>query len=406
MGIGVGYGYVMGAAIEASHATASGGMRYGAVASDRIPVLSDSLAETVNWIESDVLNGQAGRQQTDLGTFKIGGGVETEVRYAHKNGNYFHDNHLLMAAACGTAAFTSGAASDAFSSWSQLTLVNSPSRYLTLAAQKTGEVVWNWISMMPKSMELSGVAGGFMKTNFDFAGYRLCRGSGAAATGSAASNFPNGTAQIGSLTAVGGLRVLFNDLTFRIGTFASTTAAATAGSAFLTSAGNIGLADFKMMLNGNIEDGVYSTPDANSGHGVATNPLLPIRTGFRTVDLEFTLPRYETGGTGSWGQQLESWKLAQTSLALVGYTSINSGSHQFAMKFPKIVIQDIQIPVGGPDVDKIKVKAKAYRGASDNGSMPMILASNASVTSGAYITEEFAIEMRNSSSDGRAAVIW
>lgn len=400
MGVGVGYGYVLGAAAEA---TAS--HRYGVPVTDRIPVISDSLSETLNWIEHESLNGSAGREPADLASYKIGGGLETECRYTQATSNYFSGNDLLISMAMGTVSYTSGATSNQWGLWNQMTLANTPSRYLSLAGQKS-DVIWNWVSMIPRSMEISGAAGGYLKAGFEFAGYRVARGSGVASTGSGSANFANGTAQMASLasTATSGNRILFNDFTFRIGTFASSSvASATHGSIFVGTAGNIGLGDFKVSLNGEIEEGVYSTPEGL--HGDGHYPLLPIRTGFRTVNIEFTLPRYTTTASTDWGQQLETWKLAQTSLALVGYTSLNSGSRQFAVKFPKILIKDIQVPQSGPDVNKIQVKAQAYRGANDNGSLTQILASNASVTSGAYITEEFVIEQKNTV-DGRTAVIW
>jgi hypothetical protein len=65
----------------------------------------------------------------------------------------------------------------------------------------------------------------------------------------------------------------------------------------------------------------------------------------------------------------------------------------------------VQVPQSGPDVNKIQVKAQAYRGASDNGKLTQIVASNGSVSSGTYITEEFTIEQRNTV-DGRTAAIW
>lgn len=360
MATGIGYPAVMGAGKESTYRT-------GVAMTDRIPYLSETLSEQIAMIEDDVLIGTAGRNALDRGTFSITGKINTELRYTQKSGSYFCGNDLLMALAMGgTHTYATNV--------NTLKLGDSVAVHATLALNKQ-VAYWEYVSTYFDGFELYGKAGDFLHVDFDAMAYQLLR-----------SGTTNGSTQFGNLAASGGKRVLFGDMTFRLGDTADA----------LASGDNIGIKDFKLTLKNNLTGPQFSSPDNSSSHTNGLLTIQPHRNGFRQVMLEFTLPRYESTG---WGTQLETWKSNGTAVQFKGLSSIDSAAKRFELNCPYVIIEDIQSPVTGPEVVETKVKCRCLRGAALPNSVMLLIDGSTTVV------DEFALEIKNST-DGRTAVIY
>lgn len=360
MATGLGYPAVMGAAKETTFRTA-------VAMTDRIPYLSETLSEQIAMIEDESLIGTAGRNALDKGPTSLTGKIMTELRYTQKSGSYFCGSDLLLALAMGgTHTYASTV--------NTLKLGDALSAFATIALNKQ-VAYWEFISTYLNGFDLHSKTGDFVHVDFDAIAYNLLR-----------SGTTNGATQFSNLAVSGGKRVLFGDLTFRLG---DTTDA-------LASGDNIGLKDFKLSLKNNLTPPQFSTPDNATSHTDGYLTIQPQRNGFREVMLEFTLPRYESSG---WGTTLETWKAAKTALQFYGFTSIDSAAKRFWLHCPHLIIEDIQSPVSGPEVIETKVKARLLRGAAIPNSV--MLLNDGSTT----VTDEFVIELKNST-DGRTAVVY
>ena len=360
MATGLGYPAVMGAGKEST-------FRTGVAMTDRIPFLSETLSEQIAFIEDDALVGTAGRNQLDLGPISYTGKINTELRYTQKSGSYYCGVDLLLALAMGgTPAYAS--------SVTTLTLGESPSTAATIAINKQ-VAYWEFLSCYMNGFELTSKAGDFLHADFDVVAYNLLR------TGTT-----NGATQFSNLAASGGKRVLFGDMTFRLGDTADALAAGD----------NIGIKDFKFSMKNNLTGPQFSSPDNSATHTNGSLTIQPVRNGFREVMLEFTLPRYESSG---WGTQLETWKAAKTSLQFKGLSSIDTAAKRFELDCPFVIIEDIQTPVEGPQALETKVKCRCLRGTAASNTV-MLLIDGATA-----ISNEFAIEIKQST-DGRTAVIY
>lgn len=360
MATGIGYPAVMGAGKETTYRT-------GVAMTDRIPYLSESLSEQIAMIEDDVLIGTAGRNALDKGPISLTGKINTELRYTQKSGSSFCGVDLLLALSmAGTHTYASTV--------NTLKLGESPAVFATVALAKQ-VAYWEYLSCYFEGFDLSGKVGEHLKVDFDTVAYNLLR------TGTT-----NGATQFSNLAASGGKRVLFGDMTFRLGDTADA----------LASGDNIGLKDFKLTLKNNLTGPQFSSPDNSATHTNGLLTIQPHRNGFREVMLEFTLPRYESSG---WGTQLETWKAAGTALQFKGLSSIDSAAKRFELNCPHVIIEDIQSPVSGPEVIETKVKCRVLRGVAVPNTVMLLIDGSTTVT------EEFVIEMKNST-DGRTAVVY
>jgi len=334
MATGAGYPAVMGAGKETT-------FRTGVAMTDRIPYLSESLSEQIAMIEDDALIGTAGRNALDKGPISLTGKIETELRYTQKSGSYFCGSDLLVALAmAGTHTYAS--------SVNTLKLGDSPAAFATIALNKQ-VAYWEYLSCYMDGFELSGKVGEHLRADFDAVAYKLLR-----------SGTTNGSTEFAALAASGGKRVLFGDMTFRLGDTADA----------LASGDNIGLKDFKLTLKNNLTGPQFSSPDNSATHTDSGLTIQPVRNGFREVMLEFTLPRYESSG---WGTQLETWKAAATALQFKGLSSIDSAAKRFELNCPHIIIEDIQSPVSGPGVIETKVKCRLLRGTALPNSVMLLI---------------------------------
>jgi len=360
MATGTGYPAVMGAGKETT-------FRTGVNMTDRIPYLSESLSEQIQMIEDDVLIGTAGRNALNKGPISFTGKINTETRYTQKSGSYFCGNDLLMALAMGgTHTYAS--------SVNTLKLGENIGQFATIAIDKQ-VAIWEFLSCYFGGFELSSKVGDYLHCDFDVVAYNLLR-----------SGTENEAAQFTALAASGGKRVLFGDLTFRLGDTADA----------LAVGDNIGLKDFKLSLKNNLSGPQFSSLDNSATHTDALLTRQPLRNGFREVTLEFSLPRYESSG---WGTQLETWKAASTVLQFKGLSSIDSAAKRFELNCPHVIIEDIQSPVTGPEVIETTVKCRLLRGAAVNNTVMLLIDGSTTVV------EEFVIEAKNST-DGRSAVVY
>jgi len=260
------------------------------------------------------------------------------------------------------------------SSVNTLKLGDNLASFGTIAINKA-VAYWEFISSYVDGIELSSKAGDFLHADYDVVAYNLLR-----------SGTTNGATQFSNLAASGGKRVLFGDMTFRLGDLSDA----------LASGDNIGLKDFKLSMKNNLTGPQFSSPDNSATHTNGLLTIQPVRNGFREVTLEFTLPRYESSG---WGTTLETWKAAKTALQFKGLSSIDTAAKRFELNVPYVVIEDIQTPVSGPEALETKVKCRVLRGAAAPNSV-MLLIDGATT-----VADEFVVEIKNST-DGRTAVIY
>lgn len=374
MSIGAGYPFVCGAGIEA----ASPGWGTAVAMTDRVPILKETLSEQIKMIEDMTLRGHAGHDALDLGEISVSGDIETDIRYTLKSGNFFCGSDLLLSVAMG-AAPTFG------SSVNTLLHNESPVRPVTFAMNKI-VAYWEFVSCMLKGFKISGKTGDPLSASFPLVAHRVLR-----------SGTTNGATQFGNLAANGGKRVLFEDLTFRIGDLDNALAAGDA----------LGINEFSLDFDGNFSDSEFSTPDYGTTVGAGTHgantttqsarlTLPPRRNGKRKATLDFTVPRYLSN-------QLFTWFTAGTPLQIDIGSSIDSAARTFKILIPHLKLESVEGSVDGPAMFPIKCKATILRnggttaGSGANGYM--------TDTPTNKIPEEFEIEIKNSS-DGREAAIW
>ncbi len=377
MGLGAGYPLICGSVIEA----ASPGWGTAATITNRIPVNKETLTEAIKMIEDMSLRGLAGQDALDLGEIGVTGEIETDLRYTLKSGNFFCGSDLWLAAAMGGSPLINA------SYVSTLLHTESPTRPVTIVFDKKVSY-WEFVSCMFKGFKISGKVGEELKVSFPVVCHRLLR------TGTT-----NGATQFTNLAANGGKRVLFPDLTFRIGDAANALAAGDA----------LGINEFTLDFNSNLSDPEYSTPDYATTVGAGTHgdnatthaqrlTLQPARNGKRTVMLDFTLPRYQSDALSAWCE-------AGTELQVDIKSSIDSAARTFSILCPRVKLEKVDAPVDSPAMFPVKVKARLlYNGGTSSATLHNDYMTN-SVTTTNKIPDEFQIELLNST-DGRTAVIW
>ena len=361
MATGVGYLSILGAAREATYRTA-------VTVDNRLPLLAgESIMDKIGFIPSEALGGKSGLREYNLAGKVVEGGVPMDLIYdqlVSGTPNRHVGIGLPLAIAMGTCAWSSAGTCNV------LTFVESPSVPMTLAFLQRTDAVREAISCFAKGFTISGSAGKPAKLELDVIAYNLLR------TGTV-----NSTTTLNALPTVYAPRCLFSDMTFRIASdFADVLAAVD----------QIAISDFTLKLDNGMSDAEFATPES-TGHTSSTLTLQPVRSGFRTVTLEFTVPRH-TADT-----YFASFIAGTPYQAQITFTS---GTKTFTVYLPSLVIDDPQANIGDAGVFPEKIKMRALRGGDYNagaGNAVMLLADGSSL-----VTEEMAIEMRNE----RTAVIW
>lgn len=377
MAYGAGYPSVCGAGIEA----ASPGYGTAVAMTDRIPVESESLSQAIKMIEDQTLRGLAGHDVLDLGDISIEGSIKTDLRYTLKSGSYFCGVDLLLSAAMGAAPVIN-------SSITTLLHAANPTRPVTIAFDKQ-VAYWEFISSMLKGFTLDMKAGEAVKCEFPLIAHRLIR------TGTT-----NGSAQFAALAANGGKRVLFSDLTFRLGDLSDALAAGDA----------IGLSECKFEFDGNMTPPTFCSPDYATTVGAGTHgdnttthsprlTLKPVRNGKKKVKLSFTAPRYIA-------DTLNTWLEAKTALQFDAKSSIDTAARTFSLLCPLVYLTKVDIPIEGEQATQVKVEAVCMmNGGTTTAASGTNDYMTTSIPTTNNIPDEFAIEMKNSA-DGRTAAIW
>lgn len=356
MPTGSGYGVTMGMKKEAAFRDEVTGTLF-----DRIPVIEEGLSDAINFIDSEALLGKAAKTQLGKGTIPISGTIKSEVRYTQRVGTspyYYCGADLLIALAMGTVTWNLGAAG-----YNSITLKDDLDVFGGLAIDKQVSV-WNFISTFVNKMTLEADVAGALMCSCDLLSHKLRR-----------DGVPQGTTELALLTALGGAQVLFVDGVYRLGN----------QSAALGNAHRIGISKFKITLDNKISESTFTSPDNVSGHtaaGIQRLTIQPRRNGWRTVEVEFELPRYESG----WGSQLESWATGMTALQIDAV--FTSGTNVFNILIPNLYLTSVLSPVAGAEMYPQPVKAVAIRNGTQNAYMKLIDATT-------VVAEEFAVEMKN-----------
>jgi len=362
MATGIGYLTICGAAKEGTYRTS-------VAANNRLPLLGgESITDTVEHLASEALEGKSGLRAYDLGMKTIAGSIPLDLVYDQKvtgTSDKFVGIGLPLAIAMGTCAWGS------VGSVNVLSLIESPTVPMTLAFLQRTDSVREASSCFAKSFKISGKAGEPAKLELDFIAYNLLRGAA----------LTNTAAVLNALPTVTAPRCLFSDMTFKIATdFADVLAAAD----------QIAISDFTLSYNAGMSDSQFATIE-NTGHTAANLTLQPVRAGFRTLDLEFTLPRHTVDTYAA------AFVAGTPYQAQITFTS---GSNTIKIYLPYLIIEAPTAPTASAGIIEEKIKMRALRGDDYNagaGNVVMLLADGETA-----VTEEIVIELKNE----RTAAIW
>ncbi len=330
MTIGKGFEGILGVKKEAAYGTAI-------EVTEAIPFVSESFGNDIEKHVDEVLRGKAGAGATIAGNKSYPFTIPCKLTY--------EDLDLLIAIAMG-AAGAPGANGDLYDN--TYSLAENLSYSFTAAIYK-GVSVWEFAGCKIDTMKISGEANKPLDIEFGGAGKDLDLDS---ATNTSLILTALDTEDAAS-------KIMMSDLEFKIAAQATALAGET----------EKGIGSFELTLNNSLALDQFD----NRAQAI----LEPQRNGFREVKLTFTVPRYEA-------DTYLDWRDGDT--ALHAYLKFTSGNYMFDIHIPKLKVDKVDAPVGGPGLIKQSIECTCFR---DPGS------DSASFT----VTDEFEIDVTN----GRSA---
>ena len=361
MGTGAGYKAFMGMAKQAAFRTAI-------VATDKIPIESETLKPDYSRIESEWLDGKAGRRGDEQGPLSVAGNSNIVLCHDEVDSGEFVGCNLPLAIAMGTPTWDAGSGSN------RIRLAESPSTPATIALEKTVSV-HEVVGAMCKGFTISSQSAQDVKCAFDWVGYDYEFASPV-----------NSSSDLSTLPAVIPGRLLFGDMVFRM---------ATDMSDALAVGDKVSISAFSLNYLAGMSDPEFASPlnAVSDPYGTdAGLTMKPERNDFREVTLEITIPRYTA----------DTWETAKANDSAIqgDFVFTASATRKFYIYLPYMKVVDVSEPIGGPGfiVQTVSLKCfrgKAYSGGAGNTFHKFL---DASTT----VDEEFAIETDND----RTAVIF
>lgn len=326
MATGIGYKGIMGVGKQTAYSTA-------VAVTDKIPFNSENLKITKVMIDQNFLMGKAG-VLTQQNVFNPGGGtIETMVPYTVLDSAKYISADLLMCAALGRGEFA------ATSSTSELTPEDDLDMSLTIATSKGEDTSdpWESVGAMVKSMTLSCAAGEYLKASFELAIAKLLIAS-----------TTNDVSDLEDLPTSAVTLANFSHLEFLIGDHSGALGAANA----------VGISSFELTFNNAMTEDQQTTKDHGTSHTLTTQPIQPVRNGFRDVTLKVEIPRFSS-------QTFMNWKNSNTPLQATA--TFTSGSDYIRILFPHLIIQEDEIPISDAGALKqvVTMKCLAWVETSD-----------------------------------------
>ena len=287
----------------------------GVAVSELIPFTSESINRVIAQLESEYLDGNAGRRSLTNSVVSPAGDLECELVW-DEIATAIVGIERLLTGGLGTGTW------DAVNSLTQFTLANTISRSYTLAFNKSVSV-WESLGAKINTLKISGSAGekvmlsaGIMAKNLLRTGDAGITNAAAALTSLAPANIPQ--------------NIVFDDCVFRLADQANAIAG---GDAFA-------IDSFEVNVNNNFSEHQFSTTDATVTSALYSHEFL--RNGRRETTLSITMPRYTADTIFTW---LNSGTALQADLIFT------SGSYIFTILLPNIkVTGDPTAPVSGPEL--------------------------------------------------------
>lgn len=335
-------------------------------ATDRIPVISESVNDNPQQIDHNYLNGYCGSKRMDKTLVAPSGNIECYIPFTVKDNTKFVSADILIALAMGTVTGFTAAEGD----YNRLLPACDLNVFGTFGIHKGvhTDKVNELIGAMVNSMTISGTAGEAIKGSFELLAYQLKRAS-TTNTPTTLTALPKDLANL----------LLFNHLTFRLGDQTDA----------LSASDNLGISAFTITVNNNLTSAEQTTPDNATTHTDPTKPIQPIRNGFREVTLQITVPRYnsDTYISAKVGDTLQ-----QASFL---FTDTSAPANVFNIFFPNLQVTETEDAISGAGVIAQTIKFKALQYNSD---CPMVFSAGTDT----YDESEIWFELSNE----RIAKLW
>lgn len=288
---------------------------------DLITFTSESINKTIAALESEYLDGNAGRRNLTNSLISVQGDLQGEVVFDEIAGDPIGIEQLLRGVFGNSARDTSN-------SLNQYKLANALDDHYTLAFSKAVSA-WELVSAKFGTLELSAKIGEkLMFTIGNIIAYNLLRTGDAGITNSLAAIAALAPTNIPS-------NVKLEDAVVRI---ADTANALASGDAYC-------IDGFTFTIDNKLSDPEFATECSTNADSQKT--LEPIRNGFREVMLTITLPRYST-------DQFFSWQNSDT--VLQADLKFTLGSYQFNILLPYMKVMNPKANISGPEIIKPEVQ--------------------------------------------------
>lgn len=275
-------------------------------ATGHLPLVSESLTKDYLYVQSKALTGEVSAKAPEQADLRVNGDIQVEGDYVY--------GHQLLEYALGALTGTTYNTADAL-------------QFFGLVFDK-GVERWCAPSCAVNSLTISGAADSEDPVMF---GYNLT-----------ASRLNRAATAIASLTKTGPERIIFNDLVVRI-----------ADKADALAAGDVReVSSFELTLNNALQNDMLAT---GSGQGFA---LEPKRNGFRTGQLQVTLPRYVANTFQGWK---DSHTPLQADLIFTGTAA--TMTIQVSTMY---LTSGADVNVAGPDVIPVECTFDIVGGANTN----------------------------------------
>ncbi len=323
----------------------------GVAVTEVLPFRSESIERAIAQVESEFLDGNAGRRSIKNSLVSITGALEGDLIYDEISGDPIGIERIIRGA-MGISA------RDVGNGINQYTLDNTLPESYTVAFNKQTSV-WEIHGLKWNTLTISGNAGENIQFSSDVIGEDLLR------TGDA--GIVNAAAAITGLSPVQPTHVHFDDMVIRI---ADQVDALASGDRYTISS-------FSFEHNNNLSDPQFGS--INASHADSQLTLEPVRNGFRQLDFNITLPRYDT-------DQFFTWHKANTALQID--IKFATGSFEFNIFIPNCHVgSNPGAPIAGAELIEKTVPFRCVRNAGANTFLTL--------TDTQAIVEEFAIEAKS-----------
>jgi hypothetical protein len=303
----------------------------GVAVTELIPFTSESIARTIAQLQSEYIDGYAGRRRMYNSIVSPAGGLEFEMIWDEITGGIIGLERLIKGS-------MGASARDGSNNLNKYYFAEDIAASYTIAFNKLVSV-WEAQGCKINALIISGEAGQKLKGSVEILARNLLRTGDAGIVNAAA-------AITGISPTIVPQNVMFDDVVFRLGDQADA----------LASGDRLKISSFNLGLGNKLSDHEHASVDATNVDSSLSMEFL--RSGFRDVKLSITIPRYIS-------DQILTWLNSKT--ALQADLKITSGSYQFNILLPNIkVAGDPAIPISGPELVKAAFNFVALRNAGTN----------------------------------------